>query len=77
MQFLEYLYNDADSLIGKYGPYDAYSQSSNWYLQRYLAIDQGPIVCMIENYRTGLCWKMFMSNPEIPVMLKKIGWKSD
>ena len=38
----------------------------------YLAIDQGPIVRMIENHRSGRCWKMFMANPEIPNMLRTI-----
>ena len=51
MNFLKYLYLEADSLVGEYGPYDAYSQTGNWYLPRYLAIDQGPIPVMIENYR--------------------------
>ena len=40
-----------------------------------LAIDQGTIVPMIENYRTGLCWDMFMSNPEIQPMLDATGWE--
>ena len=30
-------------------------------MQSYLAIDEGPIVVMIENYRSGLLWKLFMS----------------
>ncbi len=76
MQFLRYLYTRADSLIGKYGPYDAYSNSSKWYLPRYLAIDQGPIPVMIENYRSGLLWKLFMSNPDVKSGLKKLGFSS-
>ncbi len=39
-------------------------------------IDQGPIIAMIENHRTGLCWRMFMANPEIAPMLKAIGWQT-
>ncbi len=74
MQFLNYLYNDADSLIGKYGPYDAYSLSNNWYLARYLAIDQGPIPVMIENYRTGLLWNLFMKNKDVQKGLKILGF---
>lgn len=74
MQFLSYLYNEADSLIGKYGPYDAYSHSNNWYLPRYLAIDQGPIPVMIENYRTGLIWNLFMKNEDVQNGLKKLGF---
>lgn len=74
MQMLKYLYFEADSLIGKYGPYDAYSQTANWYLPRYLAIDQGPIPVMIENYRSGLCWNLFMKNEDIQKGLKKLGF---
>lgn len=75
MQFLKYLYFEADSLIGKYGPYDAYSHSANWYLPRYLAIDQGPIPVMIENCRTGLLWNLFMRNEDVQNGLKKLGFK--
>ncbi|MFT3738375.1 MAG: glucoamylase family protein [Breznakibacter sp.] len=76
MRFLRYLYTEADSLVGKYGPYDAYSQSHNWYLPRYLAIDQGPIPVMIENYRTGLLWNLFMARPDVQEGLKKLGFTS-
>jgi hypothetical protein len=74
MQFLKYIYQEADSLVGKYGPYDAYSHSNNWYLKRYLAIDQGPIPVMIENYRSGLLWKLFMKNTDVQAGLKKLGF---
>lgn len=76
MQFLRYLYTEADSLIGSYGPYDAYSHSNNWYLPRYLAIDQGPIPVMIENYRSGLLWDLFMRNEDVRKGLKKLGFSS-
>lgn len=76
MRFLKYLYIESDSLVGKYGPYDAYSHSHNWYVQRYLAIDQGPIPVMIENYRTGLLWDLFMKNKDVQVGLKKLGFES-
>ncbi|WP_421869187.1 glucoamylase family protein [Marinoscillum sp.] len=75
MQMLQWLYApERDSLIGKYGPYDAFSISSQWYLPRYLAIDQGPIPVMIENYRSGLLWDLFMSAPEVQAGLKKLGF---
>lgn len=74
MDFLRFLYQDADSLVGDYGPYDAFSFESNWYLPRYLAIDQGPIPVMIENYRSGLIWDLVMSAPEIQVGLQKLGF---
>ena len=65
-------YNLGDSTWGKYGFYDAFSVDKNWYSKRYLAIDQGPIVVMIENYRSGLIWNLFMSAPEIQEGLKKL-----
>lgn len=77
MQMLKWLYApEQDSLVGKYGPYDAFSFSSEWYLPRYLAIDQGPIPVMIENYRSGLLWDLFMSAPEVQNGLKKLGFKN-
>jgi len=75
MQFLKFIYApERDSLIGEYGPYDAFSFSSNWYVPRYLAIDEGPIPVMIENYRTGLLWKLFMSAPEVHHGLEVLGF---
>ncbi len=65
LAFLEHLYRDHDSLIGKYGPYDAFSEEHQWYLPRYLAIDQGPIPVMIENHRSGLLWELFMQNEDV------------
>ncbi|MBL0267872.1 MAG: beta-glucosidase [Chitinophagaceae bacterium] len=68
--------NLKDKLWGPYGFYDAFSEQSNWFLPHYLAIDQGPIVVMMENYRTGLLWNLFMSCPEIKKGLKKLGFTS-
>jgi hypothetical protein len=59
---------------GTYGFYDAFSEQNNWYPRRYLAIDQGPEIVMIENYRSGLIWDLFMSSPEIKNGLKKLGF---
>ena len=66
-------------LWGKYGFYDAYSPLLGYYPPRYLAIDQGPIVVMMENHRSGLLWDLFMSAPEIQEGLNKLGfsWKPD
>jgi hypothetical protein len=63
-----------DSLIGDYGPFDAFNLTEEWFPHRYLAIDQGPIPVMIENYRTGLLWDLFMSCPEVKQGLKKLGF---
>jgi hypothetical protein len=68
--------NMKDSIYGSYGFYDAFSEHHNWYPKKYLAIDQGPIVVMMENYRTGLLWKLFMSCPEIQNGLTKLGFES-
>lgn len=76
MQMLQFLYADErDSLVGKYGPYDAFSFENNWSVPRYLAIDQGPIPVMIENYRSGFLWDLFMSAPEVEQGLKKLGFE--
>ncbi|MEM9648312.1 MAG: glucoamylase family protein [Bacteroidota bacterium] len=74
MQFLRFMYQEQDSLIGKYGPYDAFSLQDDWYLPRYLAIDQGPIPVMIENYRSGLLWNLFMTNKDVQNGLDKLGF---
>jgi len=72
MAFLRHLYENHPAYIGSYGPYDAFSEQSGWFLPRYLAIDQLPIPVMIENYCSGLIWELFMSAPEIQVGLKKL-----
>ncbi|MEZ5038773.1 MAG: glucoamylase family protein [Saprospiraceae bacterium] len=66
-----------DRLWGKYGFYDAFNLSQNWFASSYLAIDQGPIIGMIENHRTGLLWNHFMENPEIQPALDAIGFVPD
>ena len=64
-------------LYGTYGFEDAFNLDENWYDGGWLAIDQGPIAPMIENYRTGLCWNLFMSNPEITTMMQTVGFYFD
>lgn len=74
MAALKYFYRTlGDRLWGIYGPTDAFNLSQNWFSPMYLGLDQAPIVVMIENERTGLIWKTFMSNPEIGPMLERIG----
>ena len=68
--------NMRDSTYGPFGFYDAFSIHHNWYPQKYLAIDQGPAVVMMENYRSGLLWDLFMSAPEIKLGLRKLGFES-
>ncbi|HTR28322.1 MAG TPA: glucoamylase family protein [Puia sp.] len=77
MAAIRYWYDSLRARIwGKYGFYDAFSQKDAWYPPRYLAIDQGPEVAMIENYRDGLLWGLFMSCPEVHAGLKKLGFES-
>jgi hypothetical protein len=60
-----FYYHLGDRLWGEYGFYDAFHPGENWVADSYLAIDQGPIICMMENYRTGLLWELFMAAPEV------------
>ncbi len=78
MQALHHFYFDlGDKIWGKYGFYDAFSIQKDWFPHRYLAIDQLTIAPMIENYRTGLLWELFMNAPEIREGLKKLGFKTN
>jgi len=63
-----------DRLWGDYGFYDAFNPTQGWWATSYLAIDQGPVICMIENHRTGLLWDLFMSAPEVRAGLDKLGF---
>ena len=77
MKFLRFLYDEKKAqYVGVAGPYDAFSPKFNWVTPRYLAIDQGTIVPMIENYRTGLLWNLFMQAPEVKVGLQNLGFSS-
>ena len=70
-----FYYGLGDKVWGEYGFIDAFNETKNWYARSYLAIDQGPEIVMIENYRTGLIWKLFMSCPEIKNGLNKLGFE--
>jgi hypothetical protein len=77
MQALRHFYYKLGNKIwSQYGFVDAFNETKNWYATSHLAIDQGPIIIMIENYRTGLLWKLFMSVPEVQNGLKKLGFES-
>ncbi len=72
---MRYFYKNKDKLLGSAGFYDAFSpQFDFWVANTYLAIDQGPQIIMIENYRTGLFWKLFMQNTEVIAGLDKLGF---
>lgn len=77
MQALKHFYFDlGDKIWSEYGFTDAFNETRNWYAKSHLAIDQGPIIVMIENYRSGLLWNLFMSCPEIKKGLTKLGFNS-
>ncbi|MCP4592827.1 MAG: beta-glucosidase [bacterium] len=63
-----------EDLWGQYGFVDAFNPTESWFAPGYVAIDQGTIVPMIENYRSQLCWRLFMANPEIRPALIALGW---
>jgi exo beta-1,2-glucooligosaccharide sophorohydrolase (non-reducing end) len=73
MLALKHYYRDLGAQLWDiYGPRDAYNPGENWISPIYMGLNQAPIVVMVENYRTGLVWKMFMQNPEITQMLEKL-----
>jgi hypothetical protein len=77
MQALKFFYYKlGDKLWGPYGFYDAFRLQDNWFANSYLAIDQGPIIVMIENYRSGLLWNLFMSCPEVKTGMQSLGFQS-
>ena len=77
MKALRHFYEEhGDKMWTKYGFADAFNETENWYADSHLAINQGPIIVMIENYRSGLLWKLFMKNSEIQNGLRKLGFDS-
>lgn len=75
--FKNFYFKYGSKLWGPYGFGDAFNVQQNWYDNSYLAIDEGPIVDMIENYRSQLLWNNFMANAEIKTMLNSVGFVSD
>ena len=75
---LKHFYREhGPDLWGEYGFYDAFNLKQDWFADSYLAIDQGPIINMIENHRSGLLWSNFMANPEITPALTAAGFVED
>lgn len=75
MRALRYFYSNKDKLLGPAGFYDAFSPEYNFWVARgYLAIDQGPIIVMIENHRSGMLWNLFMQNEDVQNGLDKLGF---
>ncbi len=69
-----FYYKLGNKIWGNYGFVDAFSLNNLWFASSYLAIDQGPQIIMIENYRTGLLWNLFTSCPEIKTGMKELGF---
>ena len=69
-----FYYKLGDRLWKQYGFIGAFNPTAGWFDDQFLAIDQGPIIVMIENHRTGLLWKLFMSCPEVQAGLTKLGF---
>jgi hypothetical protein len=63
-----------DKIWKEYGFVDAFSLKELWFASSFLAIDQGPIIVMIENYRSGLLWDLFTSCPEVKAGMKSLGF---
>jgi Uncharacterized protein conserved in bacteria len=67
-----YYYNFGKFLWGEFGFRDAFNLTQNWCSEIYMGLNQAPVTVMIENHRTGLLWKLFMSDPDVKNGLKKI-----
>ncbi len=77
MRATRYFYDGlGERLWGRYGFADAFSEGANWFSGIYAAINQGPIVAMIENYRTGLLWNLFMKDSDVHRGLRRLGFRS-
>lgn len=77
MQALKHFYYEmGEKLWKEYGFIDGFSETHNWFAKSHLAIDQGPIIIMIENYRSGLIWDLFMNIPDIQQGLQYLGFQS-
>jgi hypothetical protein len=75
LKTLRYFYRErGKDLFGKYGPYDAFNDNLNWVKKAYVGIDQGPIIIMLENYRTGLLWNNVMGDADVQSGLDKLGF---
>ncbi len=69
-----FYYKLGDKIWKEYGFVDAFKLSDPWFANSFLAIDQGPIIVMIENHRSGLLWNLFTSCPEVKTGMKNLGF---
>jgi hypothetical protein len=76
MAALKHFYRDLGAQVWSvYGFRDAFNLQQNWYSGITMGLNQAPMAVMIENYRTGLIWKLYMANPEIRQALERIGFR--
>jgi hypothetical protein len=71
-----FYYKLGDKIWKEYGFVDAFNLTDGWFANSFLAIDQGPIIVMIENHRSGLLWNLFMSCPEVKTGMRQLGFQS-
>lgn len=77
MAALKYFYYVlGDKIWKQYGFVDAFSLNDLWYADSFLAIDQGPVIVMIENYRSSLLWNLFTSCPEVKTGMLSLGFSA-
>jgi hypothetical protein len=77
MQALNFFYYKlGDKIWKQYGFVDAFALKDTWFADSFLAIDQGPIIIMIENYRSGLLWNLFTSCPEVKAGMLSLGFSA-
>ncbi len=75
MRALRYFYYVlGDKIWSDYGFMDSFNLSKKWFSNSYLAIDEGPIIIMIENYRSQLLWNLFMQSEDVQRGLKRLGF---
>ena len=71
-----FLTTHGEKVWGRFGFIDAFCEAKDWYAESFVGIDQGPIIVMIENHRTGLLWKLFMKLPEVQAGLRSLAFSS-
>ena len=73
MQALKFYYRGCGHFLwGEYGFRDAFNLTEDWVAPIFMGLNQAPVTVMIENYRTGLLWNLFMSSPDVRKGISKI-----
>ena len=72
---LRYMYDKYyDKIWQQYGFTDSFNPKENWYDAGYIGIDEGNMVLMLENFRSGAVWNEFMKIPYVQTALQKAGF---